>query len=97
MQTNDSIIGFCIAHAIQQRPDLVKADMIKLMRRQAELEDENLKLRLLVGQLRVAKSRGIDFDEIGLRDPVDVCHRTARAILEPGNLFPGVDSVPKPR
>ncbi len=46
MQTNDSIIGFAIAHAMQQRLDLVEADMIKLMRRQAELEDEKLKLRL---------------------------------------------------
>ncbi len=50
MQTNDSIIGLCIAHAIRQRPDLVKADMIKLMRRQAELEDEVKKLRRLVGR-----------------------------------------------
>ncbi len=50
MQTNDSIIGFAIAHAIQQRPDLVRADMIKLMRRQAELEDEVKKLRRLVGR-----------------------------------------------
>ncbi len=97
MQTHDSIIGFAIAHAIQQRTDLVKADMIKLMRRQAELEDENLELRRLVGLLRVAKSLGTDVDQIGLWGPVDVRHRTARAILEPRDLFPGVGSVPKPQ
>lgn len=50
MQTVDSIIGFAIDHAIRQRPDLVKAQMIELMRRQAELEDEVKKLRRLVGR-----------------------------------------------
>jgi hypothetical protein len=55
MQTNDSIIGFAIALAIQQRPDLVKADMIHLLRRQVELEDENITLRRQVGRLQVAR------------------------------------------
>jgi hypothetical protein len=47
MQT-DSILAFSIAHAIQERPDLVQADILKLMSRQIELEDENQELRRLV-------------------------------------------------
>ena len=36
MQT-DSIIAFAIAYAIQKRPELVQADILKLMRQKAEL------------------------------------------------------------
>jgi hypothetical protein len=53
MQT-DSIIAFAIAYAIQERPELVQADILKLLSRQVKLEDENLELRRRVGQLPVA-------------------------------------------
>lgn len=46
----DSILIFSIAHAIQERPEVVQADIINLIRRQAELEDENQELRRLLGR-----------------------------------------------
>ncbi len=49
MQT-DSIIAFAIAYAIQKRPELVQADILKLMRQKASLEAENQELRRLVGR-----------------------------------------------
>jgi hypothetical protein len=49
MQT-DSIIAVAIAHAIQMRPELVQADILKLMRQKASLEAENQELRRLTGR-----------------------------------------------
>jgi hypothetical protein len=49
MQT-DSIIAFAIAYAIHKRPELVQADILKLMRQKASLEAENQELRRLVGR-----------------------------------------------
>ncbi len=49
MQT-ESILAFSIAHAIQERPDMVQEDIIRLIHRQAELEDENQELRRLLGR-----------------------------------------------
>ncbi len=49
MQT-DSIIALAIAYAIQKRPELVQADILKLMRQKASLEAENQELRRLVGR-----------------------------------------------
>ena len=49
MQT-DSIIAFAIAYAIRKRPELVQADILKLMRQKASLEAENQELRRLVGR-----------------------------------------------
>lgn len=51
---NDSIIAIAVAHAIQKRPELVQEDILKLMRRQTELVEENEGLRRRVAQLQVA-------------------------------------------
>ncbi len=44
----DSIIAVAIAYAIQKRPELVQADLLKLLRQKATLEAENQELRRLV-------------------------------------------------
>jgi hypothetical protein len=46
----DSIIACAIAYALRKRPDLVQADILKLMRQKASLEAENQELRRLVGR-----------------------------------------------
>jgi hypothetical protein len=53
MQT-DTIIAFAIAQFMQKCPELVQADILKLMRRQAELEENNQELRRLVDRSQVA-------------------------------------------
>ena len=37
----DTIIAFAIAHAIREYPDVLEAEVLKLMRRQTELWEEN--------------------------------------------------------
>jgi hypothetical protein len=49
MQT-DSIIAFAIAYAIQERPELLQEDMLKLLRQKATLEAENRDMRRLAGR-----------------------------------------------
>jgi hypothetical protein len=46
----DAIIAFAIAYAILKRPELVQADILKLMRQKAGLEAENQELRRLAGR-----------------------------------------------
>lgn len=41
----DSIIGFAITRALRESPEKVAADLLRLMRREAELEAENQELR----------------------------------------------------
>jgi hypothetical protein len=48
----DSILSFAITHAIRECPEELQADVLKLMRRQTELLEENRDLRRLVAYLR---------------------------------------------
>lgn len=50
----DTIIAFAIAHAIRECPEVLETEVLKLMRRQAELLEENQELRRRVTQLQVA-------------------------------------------
>ena len=50
----DTIIAFAIAHAIRECPDVLEAEVLRLMRRQTELLEENQELRRRVTQLQVA-------------------------------------------
>lgn len=50
----DTIIAFAIAHAIRKCPDVLEAQVLKLMRGQTELWEENQELRRRVTQLQVA-------------------------------------------
>jgi hypothetical protein len=49
---NDSILAFAIAYALQESPELLEAEIIKLMREKAQLEKENLELQRLVLKLQ---------------------------------------------
>jgi hypothetical protein len=50
----DTIIAFAIVYAIQERPKVVQADILNLMRRQVQLVEENERLRRQVAQLQGA-------------------------------------------
>jgi len=54
LMSADTIIAFVIAHAIRECPDVLEAEVLKLMRRHAELLEENQELRRRVTQLQVA-------------------------------------------
>ena len=41
----DSIISFAIAHAMREYPELVQTDLIRFIRRDVELAEENKELR----------------------------------------------------
>jgi hypothetical protein len=56
----DSILIFSIAHAMQESPEVVQEDILKLIRRQAELEDENEELRRLLGRPQFTGIRAKD-------------------------------------
>ena len=70
----DSILLFSIAHAIRERPEMVQEDIIKLICRQIELEDENMELRRLIGR---PEYPGIRAQDIGRKRASRSCRRRA--------------------